>query len=248
MPATDGVGEQHRVEAEEQRRRQGGPPQASRAHPDQPHTGEAGERRRALEQPDRRREAHPAERKAAEREQRAVGGRVERPAHVYVGGIGGRRGERVDVRVQMMDRVEPGVSDVVEDVAREQGRREQEDQVQGDDRADADPDPYGVREQQHAEIAEAEHDEEGGENVAAERQVQAVQRSADRARQPVMDVQGRPVVLGGGPGRHQEARDDHPAEEPVGEQRPVRRPHARQGRDLRRDGGRLDRRVNGSGE
>ena len=84
----------------------------------------------------------------------------------------GAADERVDVRVEAVHRVEPGVAHVVEEVAGEQRRRDHEDQVKAEDRPDADPDPDRVREVEHAEVADAENDEDDGELGAAQRQAE----------------------------------------------------------------------------
>ncbi len=218
MGAAHRVGEQHGIEPEEESRRQRRATEPHSAGPDQRDATEAGQRRDGLEDPDRRREADPPERQAREGEERPVCRGVEGPAHVYVGGIGGRGREGVHVRIEAVHRVEPGVADVVEEIAGEERRRDHEDQVEQHDRADTDPHLHRVGESEHAEVADAQRDEDDAELGAAHRDVEAVQRAPERVRQPVMDVESGPVVLGRGAGRHQEAGHHHSAQQRVGDQ------------------------------
>ena len=118
-----------------------------------------------------------------------------------------------------------------------------------DDRPEADPDADRVREGEHAEVADAENDEDDAELGAAQRQTEAVERPSERVRQPVMDVKRRSVVLRGGAGRHQEGGGDHPAQHRVGDQGSPPGLEPGQRRQRRADRGRrLDRRVSGCGE
>jgi hypothetical protein len=143
--------------------------------------------------------------------------------------------------------LEAGVAHVIEDVAGEQGRRDHEDHVEQDDRPEADANPDGVGEGEHAEVAEAEHDEDDAELGAAERQIESMQRPPQRVGQPVMDVERRPVVLRRGAGGHQEAGHHHPAKHCVRDQGSPPGLQAGQRGQRRADHRRLDRRVSGCG-
>jgi len=132
--AADRKLEQHRIQAYE------GGGEASRAAllpgraAHQCDRGEARSDRKRLQRPQSAAEPEWGDRVAAEREQRAVGRVLERPAHKQVDGVGGRLGGDVGVGVQSVQGAQPGEIEVAEHILGDQRWAEQQHEVRGDDR------------------------------------------------------------------------------------------------------------------
>jgi hypothetical protein len=156
--AADREHEQHRVQPDERRRparRVPEPPCCARDQRDRDEARDDGER---LERPQRAGQAKRRRRIAEQREQWAVGGVLIGPAdkreHFVAGGL---RGD-VRVRVEAVQRAEPGEADVAEHVLGEQRRPEQQDHVRGEDRRGDRAERQRPRAEQHERVARA-HDQ-----------------------------------------------------------------------------------------
>ena len=208
MAAADGEQEQQRVEPEEDHRFDRIAAEPLGALPDQRHAAEAGRRGDRLDHPDRRDPRDQAERQREDREQRPIRRCVQRPTYIWVGGVGRRGDQRVVVRVEVVDDIEPGVAEVVEDVAREQRRGDHEQHMQEDDRPDRDPlaDPAG--EHDDAQIRRRDHADGDRYLGAVEAELEAAERASKARHERMVVSDQRPAVVRRRCGDSQEGRDD----------------------------------------
>jgi hypothetical protein len=155
--AADGEHEQHRVKPDERDR-----PAARHAdplgrEPDQRDRPEARDDGEGLERPQRAADAERDGRIAEQREQRAVRrvlvGPAEEREHFVARCL---RGD-VRVRVQSVQRAEPGEADVAEDVLGDQRRPEQQDRVREHNRDPQRAQRHRARAHEDRDIAGAHH-------------------------------------------------------------------------------------------
>jgi hypothetical protein len=214
--AADGRQEQHRVQPDERRgpaRRVPEPAPRARDERDSAEARDDGER---LERPQRTGQAERRRRVADQREQRAVRRVLVRPADEREDFVAGGLGGDVRVRVETVQRAEAGERYVAEDVLREQGRPEQQDQMCGEDRSGDRAQRQRPRAEQHECVARAHDQHQRLEAARAEAHAEAL----ERAREPAGPAaRARGYVLrrfaGSGGARQEDGDDDaEQAEQP----------------------------------
>jgi len=187
--ASDGQHEQHWVEPDEARRPAAAASEPVHRAPDQSDRREARERRDGLERPQPAREPERRGRVAGEREQRAVGGVLKRPAHEREDPVGGRFGGEVRVGVEAVQRAHAREREVAEHVLRDQRRSEQQDRVGEHDRSRERAHRQSPRARQHERVARAHEEREGLEASTAEIHAEAVPRARE-PRRPAAAARG----------------------------------------------------------
>jgi hypothetical protein len=114
----------------------------------------------------------------------------------------------VRVRVETVQRTEPGEADVAEDVLREQRRPEQQDHVRREDRRSDRPERQRLRSQQHERIARAHDQRQRLESSRAEAHAESLERAGEPAR-PAARARGHVLRrFSGCTGARQEDGDD----------------------------------------
>jgi hypothetical protein len=136
VSAADGQLEQHRVQADEGRRPAGRATEACGGARDQCDRAEARGDGKHLERPQPAGDPEWSGRVAREREQRAVGGVLEGPAHEREDRVGWRFCRDVGVRVQAVQGSHAGEAQVAEHVLGDQRWAQEQDQVRRDYRRD----------------------------------------------------------------------------------------------------------------
>lgn len=178
VSAAHGQHQQHRVEAEEghgEGRREAAPLRGPRG---QRHRGQAEQRGRDFQRPQRAGEAQRRGRVAGEREQRPIGGVLERPADEAEHGVADRFGGEVRVGVEAVQRPHPRERHVAEHVLREQRWAEHQNHVRRHDRCREPPQRHRTRAEQRQRVAAA--DDEHQRLEAAAPQVRAEPRERSR--------------------------------------------------------------------
>jgi hypothetical protein len=220
--AAHGEHEQHWIEPDERRRPAARLSEAPGGHRDERDRAEARQHGERLERPQPAREPERHEGIAEQREQRPVGGVLVGPAEEREDFVArGLRGD-VRVRVEAVQRAEPGEADVAEHVLGDQRRPEQEDRVGRHhgrrDRAQAER----ARGQQHEQVARAHDQAERLKAARADAHAEPFQRPGQP---PDPAAAARGDVLRGFPrraGRRQEGAcdDAEQAEQPERPQQP----------------------------
>jgi hypothetical protein len=180
--AADGEHEQHGVQPDKGRGPARGvpePPRGARRQRDRREARDDGER---LECPQPAGQTEWRRRIAEQREQRAIWGVLIRPADEREGFVARRLCGDVRVRVEPVQRAEPGKADVAKDVLREQRRSEQQDHVRGDDRRGDRPEWERLRGEQHERIARAHDQHQRLESPRAEAHAETLERAREPAR------------------------------------------------------------------
>jgi hypothetical protein len=187
--AAHGEHEHHGVQPYER----GGPPrrlaESSGCPRDQRHRAEARRDGDRLERPQPAREPQRRDRVADEREQRAVGGVLKRPADEAEHWVGRRFGGHMCVRVQSVQRPQPRERQIAEHVLGDQRWPQQQDHIRHHDRPRQRRDRQLPRGNQYEHVARAHDQHQRLEGAAAQAEVEPVQRS----RQP-----RRPAAAAGG--------------------------------------------------
>ena len=187
--AADGQDQQHRVQAEEDRREGGRAAESCGGAGCEPHGAEAADGREHFQRPQRPGQAEGRRDVAGEREQRPVGRVLERPADEAEHGVGRGFGGKVRVGVQAVQGAHAGEGDVAERVLGDQGRPERDDHVGRHDPRRQPPQRYRTGACQHHREGAAGDEHQHLETGAAE--VRA--GTGKRARQPA-----RPAAAVGG--------------------------------------------------
>jgi hypothetical protein len=126
--------EQYRVQPNERRRPAPGVPEATAGSHDQRHRAQAARDRQRLERPQPAGQPQRSRRVAREREQRTVGGVLERPSDEREDGVGRGFRRHVRIRVESVQSPHPPECQVPEHVLGDQRRAEQQDHVGRHDR------------------------------------------------------------------------------------------------------------------
>jgi len=166
--AADGEHEQHRVEPDERRRPARGVSEALRCAGDEPDRREARGGRETLQRPQSARDTERRRGVAGEREQRAVGGVLERPADVREDGIRRRFCRDVRVGVEPVQRAHAREREVAEHVFGDQRRAEHEDHVGEHDGAGERRDGKPAGADEHEPVAGAHQEHQQLEGAARE--------------------------------------------------------------------------------
>ena len=209
VPAADRVHEQERVQGEEQRSRQRPDAQAPRAGPDQRRAADGREGHDPLQRPHLPRHAQRHERVREQSEQRAVGrGRVvPEVARGRERGIERDHRRAVLVGVEAVQHAHPRVGDVVEDVRREQRRRQREDRDQRDQRGHRDPRGQRAGADQRHQVERRHQHQQVRDPVDRERPP-AVQRARHPGREAEVRRGHQHVGVGRGRGDDPQRGDD----------------------------------------
>jgi hypothetical protein len=201
--------QQHRVQPDERARPARGVTEPSGRARDQRHRGEARAHGERLQHPQAAGEPQRGGPVAEQREQRPVGGVLERPSHEREDRIEARFGGDVRVGVKAMQRAHPRERQVAEHVLGDQWRTEQQENVRqhdgGGDRAHR----QGARGEQHEHVARAHHERQRLKASSRKRGAEVL----ERAREPVGPAAGagRDVIRGrrGGVGAEQKDAAQH---------------------------------------
>jgi hypothetical protein len=250
VSAADGEHEQHRVQPDERDRPALRPADSLGREPDQRDRAEARDDGEGLERPQRAADAERHGRIAEQREQRAVRRVLVRPAEEREHFVARCLRGDVRVRVQSVQRAEPGEADVAEDVLGDQRRPEQQDRVREHDRDPQRAQRHRPRAHEDRDIRSAHHERQ---RLKAARPERAQVQVSERPRQPRRPAAAaRRHVLrrrGRGLGGCQEDGHDHPEQPELSDR--ARQPRAPAGRRRARSGARaggpsgLDRRAGG---
>jgi len=174
--AADRQHEQHRVEPDECRRPSARLPEPARRARDERDRAEAGGNRHGFERPQAAGQAERRSRVAGQREQRPVGRVLVGPAEEIQHFVARRLRGHVRVRVQAVQRAQPGEAEIPEHVLGDQRRPEQQQGVGGDDRRDDRAHRQRARKRQHEQVARAHDQRQRLKAAPAERHAQALQR------------------------------------------------------------------------
>ncbi|MEA2315041.1 MAG: hypothetical protein QOI03_1733 [Solirubrobacteraceae bacterium] len=221
--AADREHEQHRVQAHERRGRSRRAAEARGRPRDQRHGGKARGGGGHLERPQRPGHSQRRGRVACEREQWAVWGVQERPAHERVDLIGARFGGDVGVWVEAVQRAQARERRVAEDIEGDQRRPEQHDHVGRDDPRREQTRRQHARAGEHEQVARAHDQNQRLKAGVRERGTDSLQRPGQPAG-PAAGARGHIAGwFGGGVGAQQQSAGEDSEQAQRGE-RPL---HAR---------------------
>ena len=172
-----GQRQQHRVQADERRRPAGRLAHALGRASDQRYGREAREHGQRLQHPQAPGQAQRRQRVAGEREQRAVGRVLERPAVELEDRVGRRFRGHVGIGVEPVQGAHPRERQIAEHVLRDQRRPQRQQHVRQHDRRGDRRERKPRRRHEHERVARAHRQHQRLEAGAGEADVQAAQRA-----------------------------------------------------------------------